>query len=47
MLITKEQQEALLTNYINSGKSQDECIGFMDGMEQLITLIAKLDRNRK
>ena len=42
MLITKEQQEALVHKYIKSGKSTDECIGFINGIEQTIELIARL-----
>lgn len=41
MLITKEQQEAWMTNYIKEGHSQDECIGFIDGMNKAISFIAE------
>ena len=42
MLITKEQQEALVHKYIKSGKSTDECIGFINGIEQTMELIERL-----
>ena len=45
MLITKEQQEALVDNYIKAKHSQDEVIGFIDGLEALMDLIEKIDKN--
>lgn len=45
MLITKEQQEALVDNYIKANHSQDEVIGFIDGLEALMDLIERLDKN--
>jgi hypothetical protein len=43
MLITKEQQEALLQAYIKEKHTQDECIGFIDGMSAAIELMIKLE----
>jgi hypothetical protein len=42
MLVTKEQQEAVLDNYIRQGKSQGEVMGFIDGMEAMFNLIAQI-----
>jgi hypothetical protein len=41
MLITKEHQEAIISNYIKSGKSQDECLAFIEGFEKAMSLINK------
>jgi hypothetical protein len=46
MLITKEQQEALLEDYIKRKHSQDECIGFIDGMNAVIELILRLELSK-
>ena len=42
MLITREQQEAILDKYIRENHSTDECIGFVDGINATIELINKL-----
>lgn len=42
MIVTKEQQEALLTKYVKERHNQDECIGFIDGMNAAIELIIKI-----
>ncbi len=47
MLITKEQQEALIAKYNKEGHSQDECLGFIDGMGKLMELIIRLDKPRE
>ena len=39
MILTKEAQEALISNYVKSGRNQDECIGFIDGVEAMNKLI--------
>ncbi len=44
MLITKEQQEALISNYIKEKHSTDECCGFIDGVQKIMELINKLDK---
>jgi hypothetical protein len=46
MLVTKEQLEALVTNYIKSGKNSDESIGFIDGINQLMELLEKINKNK-
>ncbi len=46
MLITKEQQQALIDNYISQGHNRDECIGFIDGVERTMELIDKVSKNR-
>lgn len=45
MIITKEQQEALLHKYVKERHSTDECIGFIDGIERLMDLITKSMKN--
>jgi len=44
MIITKEQQEALISNYVKQKRSTDECIGFIDGINATIELINKLNK---
>lgn len=46
MLITKEQQEALLNKYIKEKHNQDECIGFIDGINATIELITKINKRQ-
>lgn len=46
MLITKEQQEALVDKYIREKHSQDECIGFIDGLNAMLELISKIEQRR-
>lgn len=41
MLITKEQQEAWIDNYIKEGHTQDECIGFIDGVDKVMEVITE------
>lgn len=44
MILTKQAQESLISNYVKSGKNQDECIGFIDGVEAMNKLIG--DRSK-
>ena len=46
MLITKEQQEAMVDNYIKANHSGAEIMGFIDGLEAMLNLIEKLDKAR-
>lgn len=46
MLITKEQQEALVDKYIREKHNQDECIGFIDGLNAILELISKTEQRR-
>lgn len=46
MIITKEQQEALINNYIKEKHSRDECIGFIDGVEEIMNLISILNKEK-
>lgn len=39
MIITKEQQEAWIDTYIKQGHTQDECIGFIDGIEKAMSIV--------
>ena len=42
MIITKEQQEALVENYKKEGRNNDEVLGFIEGMGKAIELIIRL-----
>lgn len=44
MIITKETQEAIIEKYIKLGKTTDECIGFIDGINEIMKLIEKLSK---
>lgn len=46
MLITKEQQEALVQNYIKENHTTDECIGFVDGINKTLELIEKINQSK-
>ena len=46
MLITKEQQEALIDNYIKERHTQDECIGFIHGVEKTMELIYNINKRQ-
>ena len=39
---TTKQQESLLNEYIKRGKSSDECMGFIDGVETILELVGEL-----
>lgn len=43
MIITKEQQQAILEKYINDKHTTDECMGFIDGINATIELIIKIE----
>lgn len=45
MLITKEQQEAWVNNYIKEKHTQDECIGFIDGIEKVLSFVQEKMKN--
>ena len=42
MIITKEHQEALVSNYVKEGHSTDECIGFIDGLNKALEQVKNL-----
>ena len=46
MIITKEQQEALVDKYIKEKHNQDECIGFIDGLNAMLELCSKIEQRR-
>ena len=46
MLITKEQQEAMIEIYAKTHNTR-EVIGFIDGLEAMLNLIERLDKNGK
>jgi hypothetical protein len=41
MLITKEQQQAMVDAYAKQYKSQDEVLGFIDGMSTMLEFICQ------
>ena len=45
-MITKEQQEAMVNNYAKNHNSY-ETVGFIDGLNAMLELIAKLDQAKK
>jgi len=45
MLITKEQQEALVEKYVKEKHNTDECIGFIDGINATLELVNKIMGN--
>ena len=47
MIVTKEQQEALLNKYIKDKHNTDECIGFVDGINAALELMDKLFESHK
>jgi len=44
MLITKEQQQAIIEIYAKT-HTTSEVVGFIDGLEALMDLIEKIDKN--
>lgn len=46
MLITKEQQQALIDGYIKAKHNQDECSGFIDGVEAIMKLVSDIEGQR-
>ena len=46
MIITKEQQDALVDKYIKEKHNRDECIGFIDGLNAMLDLIYKIEQRR-
>ena len=46
MLITKEQQEELVYMYVKDNHTTDECIGFIDGVNSIMELIGKIDKEK-
>jgi methyl coenzyme M reductase subunit C-like uncharacterized protein (methanogenesis marker protein 7) len=47
MLVTKEQQEALVDKYIREKHTQDECIGFIDGINATLELLSKIEKRKQ
>lgn len=39
MIITKEQQEAWLNAYVKEKHTQDECLGFVDGVNKALEAV--------
>jgi hypothetical protein len=39
MIITKEQQEAWVNAYVKEKHSQEECIGFIDGINKALEYV--------
>jgi len=47
MLVTKEQQERILQKYIDEKHNTDECIGFIDGINETIELMNRITSPHK
>lgn len=47
MLVTREQQQAILNQYIQENKNQDECMGFVDGINATLKLVDSIIKNNK
>ena len=45
MIVTKEQQEALIENYIKDKHNLDECTGFISGVYKTMELIDKINKH--
>lgn len=45
MLITKEQQEAWVSNYVKENHTADECIGFVDGINKALDAVKNISIN--
>jgi hypothetical protein len=45
MIITKEQQECWVSNYVKAKHNNDECIGFIDGIKTVMDNINSLQFN--
>jgi len=46
MLVTKEQQEALVEKYLKA-HTPDECIGFIDGINATLELLGRIEKQEK
>ena len=42
MIVTKEHQEALVSNYVKEKHNADECLGFIDGLNKALELVKNL-----
>jgi len=42
MIVTKEHQESLVEKYVKEKHNQDECIGFIDGLNTALELVKNL-----
>ena len=39
MILTREQQELLINNFINEKHTQEECIGFIEGIKRTLNTV--------
>jgi hypothetical protein len=42
MIVTKEHQEAMVDKYVKEKHNQDECLGFIDGLNAALELVKNL-----
>lgn len=42
MILTKEQQEEIVSKYVKEKHTTDECIGFIDGINATLELVNKI-----
>jgi len=47
MIITKEQQHAWVSNYVKEKHTQDECIGFIDGIQKTLDVVNKMSKEKE
>ena len=39
MIVTREYQEAMVNNYRNEGHTEDECMGYTEGLTAMLDLV--------
>jgi len=47
MILTKEQQEKIVEQYVKERHTTEECIGFIDGINATIELINKISKDKE
>jgi len=47
MIVTREQQQALIDNYAKKGHSTEEVLGFIDGVVKTMDLLVSIDKRNK
>lgn len=45
MIVTKEEQEKLVSDYVKSKKTTSECCGFIDGIIATLEMVDKKMKN--
>ena len=47
MIVTQEQQVALVNSYMKTHNNYDQCIGFIDGVNATLDLLKKIENATK